>query len=184
MGNRNDKDKKGGGACRGGGRGVPGVVVAPLLVLVFAGILAQEGILVLAAQEVDTSCLNRLAPCLNYLNGTRHPPDNCCDPLKWVIKSNPECLCRMISNRGSNEAEQAGINVNEAQELPGRCGQRVNPLVCLSSNGSPNNSKNSVPNSANSFSLLFRGSMAATTLSLSLHLIFNWHQIQYSFSIN
>lgn len=50
------------------------------------------------------------------------------------------------------------------------------PLIA----GSPNNSKNLVPNSANSFSLLFRGSMAATTLSLSLHLIFNLTGIKYN----
>ncbi|GMI86835.1 glycosylphosphatidylinositol-anchored lipid protein transfer 30 [Hibiscus trionum] len=94
-----------------------------------------------------SSCLNQLAPCLNYLNGDDNEdvPDSCCDPLKYVIKSKPECLCRMISNRGSREAERAGINVTQAQQLPGRCGQHVNPLVCIP--GSPN-SKTSVENSA------------------------------------
>ncbi|KAK6267050.1 hypothetical protein QUC31_017887 [Theobroma cacao] len=97
-------------------------------------------------EDSSTSlCLNQLAPCLNYLNGTRDVPDSCCDPLKSVIKSKPECLCSMISNEGSREAEQAGINISEAQQLPGRCGQHVNPLVCLS--GSPN-SKNSAEDSA------------------------------------
>lgn len=81
----------------------------------------------------DSSCLNELAPCLNYLNGTRDPPDSCCDPLKSVIKSKPECLCSMISTKGTSQARQAGINVTEAQQLPGRCGQHVNPLSCLSS---------------------------------------------------
>ena len=81
----------------------------------------------------DSSCLNKLAPCLNYLNGTRDPPDSCCDPLKSVIESDSECLCSLVSNRGTRQAEQAGININEAQNLPGRCGQRVNPLSCLSS---------------------------------------------------
>ena len=81
----------------------------------------------------DSSCLNELAPCLNYLNGGQDPPDSCCDPLKSVIKSNPECLCSMISTRGTNQARQAGINVTEAQQLPGKCGQHVNPLSCLSS---------------------------------------------------
>ncbi|XWS40503.1 hypothetical protein CRYUN_Cryun17cG0000400 [Craigia yunnanensis] len=81
----------------------------------------------------STSCLNQLAPCLNYLNGSRDVPDSCFDPLKSVIKSKPECLCIMISNNGSIEAEQAGINdVTEAQQFPGRCRQHVNPLVCLS----------------------------------------------------
>ncbi|KAJ1388819.1 Plant lipid transfer protein/Par allergen [Sesbania bispinosa] len=79
----------------------------------------------------DRSCLNKLAPCLNYLNGTQEPPDRCCDPLKSVIESDTECLCSLASNRGTRQAEQAGINVTEAQQLPARCGQRVNPLSCL-----------------------------------------------------
>lgn len=86
----------------------------------------------MGGQSSSSSCLNQLAPCLRYLNGSQDVPDSCCDPLKSVIKSNPECMCSMISNQGSRRAEQAGINVTEAQQLPGKCGQHVNPLVCLS----------------------------------------------------
>ena len=100
------------------------VAVATLLMLV------REG---RAQQQQDRSCINKLLPCLSYLNGTRNPPDSCCDPLKDVIKSDPECLCRMASNQGTKQAENAGINVNEAQQLPGRCGQHVNPISCLKS---------------------------------------------------
>lgn len=85
------------------------------------------------ASAQDNSCLNQLSPCLNYLNGNREPPSTCCDPLKSVIQSDPQCLCSLISNKGTRQAEQAGINVTQAQTLPGRCGQRVNPLACLSS---------------------------------------------------
>ncbi|XP_023773159.1 non-specific lipid transfer protein GPI-anchored 30 [Lactuca sativa] len=83
-----------------------------------------------------SACLNQLIPCLNYLNNQgqgQDPPDSCCDPLKSVIKSNPECLCSMISNQGTKNAENAGINVTKAQELPARCGQRVNPISCITS---------------------------------------------------
>ncbi|XWS30591.1 hypothetical protein CRYUN_Cryun24cG0131900 [Craigia yunnanensis] len=111
----------------------------------------------------STSCLNQLAPCLNYLNGSRDVPDSCCDPLKSVINSKPECLCSMISNKGSREAEQAGINVTEAQQLPGRCGQHVNPLVCLS--GSPN-SKNSAEDSTGL--LLFPSHSTIITLAICI----------------
>ncbi|KAL4378363.1 hypothetical protein GQ457_02G021670 [Hibiscus cannabinus] len=102
-------------------------------------------------QRQSSSCLNQLAPCLNYLNGNEDAdvPDSCCDPLKYVIKSKPECLCSMISNRGSREAERAGINVTQAQQLPGRCGQHVNPIACLSGS---TNSKTSDENSAFSHS--------------------------------
>ncbi|TKY46238.1 Lipid transfer protein VAS [Spatholobus suberectus] len=88
----------------------------------------------------DSFCLNKLSPCLNYLNGTEDPPDSCCEPLKSVIESDAECLCSLVSNRGASQAEQAGININEAQQLPGRCGQHVNPLSCVTSSPGPTNS--------------------------------------------
>ena len=59
-----------------------------------------------------------------------------------MIRNNPECLCRMISNRGSSKAEQAGINVNDAQMLPARCGEHVNPIACLTRTQSFLTSKN------------------------------------------
>lgn len=136
-----------------------------LVVLLFVNNINSSNVL---AQDI--SCLNVLAPCLNYLNGTRHPPDICCDPLKSVIKSNPKCMCSMISNRGTTKAEQAGINITEAQQLPARCGQHVNPISCLSSN-SPENPNNSVPNSANRFSLLSRASMVGALSMLFLQII-------------
>ncbi|KAE8695696.1 Lipid transfer-like protein VAS [Hibiscus syriacus] len=116
-------------------------------ILVIVANLAAVGCSQRQRSPTGSSCINQLAPCLNYLNGNDDAdvPDSCCDPLKYVIKSQPECLCRMMSNRSSREAERAGINVTQAQQLPGRCGQHVNPLVCLS--GSPN-SKTSVENSA------------------------------------
>ncbi|KAI3768877.1 hypothetical protein L2E82_19713 [Cichorium intybus] len=83
-----------------------------------------------------SDCLNQLVPCLNYLSNQgqgKDPPDSCCDPLKSVIKSNPECLCSLISNQGTKNAERAGINVTKTQELPARCGERVNPISCLTS---------------------------------------------------
>lgn len=101
-----------------------GILAVSLLVL---GVWVPEG----CCQ--DTSCLNQLVPCLNYLNGTEDVPSSCCDPLQNVIKSDQQCICSMISNQGSNQAEQAGINVTEAQQLPARCGIHVNPLNCLSS---------------------------------------------------
>ncbi|XP_019427599.1 PREDICTED: lipid transfer-like protein VAS [Lupinus angustifolius] len=87
----------------------------------------------------DSSCLNQLAPCLNYLNGTIDPPNSCCDPLKLVIESLPECLCSFVSNKGAKQGENAGININEAQKLPSKCGMHVNPLSCITnSHGSVN----------------------------------------------
>ncbi|KAF3564937.1 hypothetical protein DY000_02019043 [Brassica cretica] len=115
-------------------------------------IVANSGLMHTMAQSVP--CLDQLAPCLKYLNGTKEVPQVCCNPLKSVIKNNPECLCRMISNRGSSRAEQAGINVNDAQMLPARCGEHVNPIACLTrSRGSTNSDRSS--STGNSFSRSF-----------------------------
>ncbi|XP_021611180.1 non-specific lipid transfer protein GPI-anchored 30 [Manihot esculenta] len=137
-----------------------GILAVSLLVL---GVLVPEG----CCQ--DTSCLNQLVPCLNYLNGTEDVPSSCCDPLQNVIKSDQQCICSMISNQGSNQAEQAGINVTEAQQLPARCGIHVNPLNCLSS-GSPN-TKNSVDNSSGIVLFPCWSMMVAAALSIALHIL-------------
>ncbi|PSS18260.1 Lipid transfer-like protein [Actinidia chinensis var. chinensis] len=146
-----------------------GIGMLQVVVLIMLAVLvADQG---RADHQADTSCVNRLLPCLNYLNGTHDPPNSCCDPLKSVIKSNPECLCSMISIKGTKQAEEAGINVTEAQQLPGRCGQHVNPIACLTNAASPANSKNSVPNSATTFSFSYSQSMPILTAVLSMILI-------------
>ncbi|CAL5370378.1 unnamed protein product [Camellia sinensis] len=128
-----------------------------------------------------TSCVNQLIPCFNYLNlrGSHdNPPDSCCNPLKSVIKSNPECLCSMISIKATNAAQQYGINLTDAQQLPGRCGQHVNPIACLTT-GSPN-SKNSVTNSASSSSLVSSQSitsMPMAALSIIFSFLFLWRSM-------
>ncbi|KAH0766873.1 hypothetical protein KY285_002744 [Solanum tuberosum] len=54
----------------------------------------------------------------------------------------PECLCQMVSIKGSKAAEQAGIDVNDAQMLPAKCGQPVNYMGCLK--GASNSAGNSM----------------------------------------
>ncbi|KAJ8773025.1 hypothetical protein K2173_028202 [Erythroxylum novogranatense] len=108
------------------------------------GSMVSEG-----SGQISTSCVNQLMPCLNFLNGTKDVPSNCCDPLKRVVESDPQCLCRMMSNQGAEQAQQAGINNTEAQQLPGRCGLRLNPISCLTNTvGSGKNNKESDYNSA------------------------------------
>uniref|UniRef100_A0A7C8ZYB2 Bifunctional inhibitor/plant lipid transfer protein/seed storage helical domain-containing protein n=1 Tax=Opuntia streptacantha TaxID=393608 RepID=A0A7C8ZYB2_OPUST len=97
-----------------------------------------------------SSCVNRLYPCLRYLNSTRDPPDSCCNPLKSVIKSDPQCICRMISTQGAFQAQLLGINISQVEMLPGRCGEHVNPLGCLTGVGG---SRSSLQNSASIRSL-------------------------------
>lgn len=111
------------------------------ILIIFSLFISQN-----LAQVQQQQCMNELQPCLNYLNGNNRPPESCCQPLDYVIKSMPECLCALMSIQGANQAEQAGINVTEAQTLPGRCGQRINPLGCVT--GTPD-TRNSVQNSSN-----------------------------------
>ncbi|KAL9671145.1 hypothetical protein QQ045_008711 [Rhodiola kirilowii] len=117
-------------------------------------------------QEDPTTCITRLVPCLKYLNSSHSdPPRTCCNPLKSVIKSYPECLCALISTRVTNQARQAGINIDRASELPGKCGQHVNPLGCLKTAG----------NSRSSSSTSATASLAANRfVILSLWMAFAW----------
>ncbi|CAN6461982.1 unnamed protein product [Victoria cruziana] len=79
------------------------------------------------ANAQDTSCLSKLASCLQYLNSTGTPSSSCCEPLKTVIHSEPVCLCSLLN---SPIAGQAGINVTQAAQLPRRCGENVSASAC------------------------------------------------------
>ncbi|KAL8052284.1 hypothetical protein ABFX02_06G201805 [Erythranthe guttata] len=105
-----------------------------------------------AAQVQRQQCMNQLQPCTNYLNSDKNPSESCCQNLDYVIKYMPECLCSLMSVQGANKAEQAGVNVAQAQTLPGRCGQHINPIGCVT--GTPDKrSKNSAPESSDSVSI-------------------------------
>ncbi|XP_059311225.1 non-specific lipid transfer protein GPI-anchored 30-like [Lycium ferocissimum] len=105
-------------------------------------IILLSGLIVQQALAQNRNCINSLFPCMNFLNGSRgDPPESCCNPLKDMIHNMPECLCQMVSIKGSNVAEQSGINMNEAQMLPAKCGQPVNYMGCLK--GASNSDSNS-----------------------------------------
>ncbi|KAG9455302.1 hypothetical protein H6P81_008206 [Aristolochia fimbriata] len=119
---------------------------------VFGVCFVALAILVSQSRAQDVSCLNQLVPCLNYLNSSRNPSSDCCDPLRSIIQSNPQCLCNNLnSNAGSG---QNGINATEALMLPAKCGLNVNVATCASnrsprssSPGSPPTTRTSVPTS-------------------------------------
>uniref|UniRef100_A0A1D1Z5V1 Lipid transfer-like protein VAS n=1 Tax=Anthurium amnicola TaxID=1678845 RepID=A0A1D1Z5V1_9ARAE len=103
-------------------------------------------VLTSTSQAQDSSCLNQLIPCLDYTTSKKTPPSSCCDPLKSLIKSDPQCLCNMLNSK--TLTRQAGINMTQAQWLPSRCGANVSPSSC-SSLSSP---KSRTPNSASKLS--------------------------------
>lgn len=87
-------------------------------------------ILASKSQAQDTTCMTQLIPCLNYLNSTNsRPPSDCCDPLRSVVKSNPQCLCNMISSNTASSG-QSSINVTQAMLLPSRCGVSISSATC------------------------------------------------------
>ncbi|KAK9131158.1 hypothetical protein Sjap_011645 [Stephania japonica] len=80
----------------------------------------------------------------------------------------------MVSRKRSLAAEQAGINMTVAQELPGRCGQNVNPIACLAgySVGSANNRGAMVPSSAaRSLSVELTLMLLSVALPAMLHIL-------------
>nr|DAD34047.1 TPA_asm: hypothetical protein HUJ06_004687 [Nelumbo nucifera] len=117
------------------------VVVVVALVLSVSECQAQQ----------DSSCINEISPCLAFISETK-PPSSCCDPLKSVIKSKPQCLCDLIAANAAN-ATQPRINVAQAQKLPAKCGTSFNASSCLAGSPSVNNTANggtsSVNNTAN-----------------------------------
>ncbi|KAL0322254.1 UNVERIFIED_CONTAM: Lipid transfer-like protein VAS [Sesamum calycinum] len=136
--------------------------ISMAIIIIFSCLVSQN-----LAQVQQQECMNQLQPCLNYLNDNNRPPDSCCQPLDYVIKSMPECLCSLMTIQGANQAEQAGINVTEAQTLPGRCGQHINPLGCVT--GTPDTrSRNSVPSFGNP---TFRSSSLSTIAAVAILVI-------------
>ncbi|XXG43449.1 hypothetical protein AAC387_Pa01g3484 [Persea americana] len=96
--------------------------------------LLAMAILAPRSQAQDTTCMTQLIPCLNYLNSTSsRPSSDCCDPLRSVIKSNPQCLCNMISSNTAASGESS-INVTQAMLLPSRCGVSINAATCAAAN--------------------------------------------------
>ncbi|XP_030543407.1 non-specific lipid transfer protein GPI-anchored 5 [Rhodamnia argentea] len=80
-----------------------------------------------AAQSSCTNMLISLSPCLNYITGNSStPPSNCCAQLASVVRSQPQCLCQVLSGGGSS----LGINVNQTQALalPGACNVQTPPI--------------------------------------------------------
>ncbi|XP_043693805.1 non-specific lipid transfer protein GPI-anchored 5-like isoform X3 [Telopea speciosissima] len=88
-----------------------------------------------SAQSSCTNALVSMSPCLNYITGNSSTPSSsCCSQLASVVKSQPQCLCQVLSGGGSS----LGINVNQTQALalPGACNVQT-PSVSKCNAASP-----------------------------------------------
>ncbi|GAA0165455.1 hypothetical protein LIER_20855 [Lithospermum erythrorhizon] len=91
-----------------------------------------------SAQSSDcTNVLISLSPCLDYITGNSSTPSSgCCTQLATVVRSQPRCLCEVLTGSG---ASSLGININQTQalELPGACKVQTPPISSCSNGGSP-----------------------------------------------
>ncbi|XP_043693804.1 non-specific lipid transfer protein GPI-anchored 5-like isoform X2 [Telopea speciosissima] len=89
-----------------------------------------------SAQSSCTNALVSMSPCLNYITGNSSTPSSsCCSQLASVVKSQPQCLCQVLSGGGSS----LGINVNQTQALalPGACNVQTPSVSKCNGTASP-----------------------------------------------
>lgn len=80
-----------------------------------------------AAATVAQKCSNqfqKVAMCLSYATGKAETPTKeCCESVKGMRDSEPECLCYVMqqANNGSDEIKKMGIQVAKLLQLPTAC---------------------------------------------------------------
>ncbi|KAL1542552.1 lipid transfer-like protein vas [Salvia divinorum] len=116
--------------------------------------------------QQQQQCIDELRFCIRYLNDTSQPPHTCCQPLDYIVKSLPQCFCNFMSTLAVDLVKSMGINISRAQTLPERCGQRVNPLECITGT-SVARSNNPTPNTAN-YSILWDSSFVIAFAAFSI----------------
>ncbi|XP_057735563.1 non-specific lipid transfer protein GPI-anchored 5-like isoform X2 [Arachis stenosperma] len=125
------------------------------------------------AQSSCTSALVNLSPCLNYIQGRSSTPSSgCCSQLSNVVRSEPQCLCQVLSGGASSSL---GITINQTQALalPGAC--RVNtPPVSQCKAASPAESPNSGTSGAGSGTIPTTdgGASSGNSIKLSVPMLF------------
>nr|KAJ0218081.1 hypothetical protein LSAT_V11C300150970 [Lactuca sativa] len=85
----------------------------------------------LALQDEDVVMLIQLVFMLKGLHG--RDVKTGIPAAVYKLADNIDDWNSIISNHGTKNVENAGISVTKAQELPARCGQRVNPISCITS---------------------------------------------------
>lgn len=95
-------------------------VILAMMAVLWAGVAAQS----------SSSCTNAIismSSCLNYITGNSLTPSSgCCSQFANVVRSQPQCLCQLLSGGGST----LGININQtrALALPRACNVQTPPI--------------------------------------------------------
>ena len=91
--------------------------------LVFFVVLSE----VVSASTMEEKCGNdfqKLTVCLSYASGKAvTPTKDCCDSVKGIKESEPECLCFIIqqTSSGSDKVKSLGIQEAKLLQLPTAC---------------------------------------------------------------
>ncbi|CAA7399193.1 unnamed protein product [Spirodela intermedia] len=90
-----------------------------------------------AAQSSCNSVILSLVPCVLYIGGSSSTPSaQCCTQLASVVKSQPECLCSVLSG---SAGVSTTVNQTRALALPGACNVQT-PSASLCSAPPPSSS--------------------------------------------
>lgn len=100
-------------------------VAAVMVVVMMSAMMMGQS---LAATAGCTSSMISLMPCLSYSSTSAKdssPSTKCCSALESVVKTNPRCLCDLISG----DPLPLGITVNKTRAvgLPERCNVETPP---------------------------------------------------------
>ncbi|KAL7220413.1 hypothetical protein ACSBR2_013320 [Camellia fascicularis] len=97
-----------------------GAVILAMTAVLWAGVAAQSS-------SSCTSAIISMSSCLNYITGNSLTPSSgCCSQFANVVRSQPQCLCQLLSGGGST----LGININQtrALALPRACNVQTPPI--------------------------------------------------------
>ncbi|KAL7251753.1 hypothetical protein ACSBR1_013582 [Camellia fascicularis] len=107
-----------------------GAVILAMTAVLWAGVAAQSS-------SSCTSAIISMSSCLNYITGNSLTPSSgCCSQFANVVRSQPQCLCQLLSGGGST----LGININQtrALALPRACNVQTPPISrCNAASPSP-----------------------------------------------
>ncbi|EXB93945.1 hypothetical protein L484_015489 [Morus notabilis] len=119
------------------------VVAAALLVVVFLG-SHEVAAAAASTQEKCGADFQKLAVCLTYATGKAAvPTKDCCDLVKGIKESEPECLCLIMqqTHKGNDQIKNMGIQESKLLSLPTACALKNATLAeCPKLLGLPANS--------------------------------------------
>lgn len=118
------------------------------LVTVLTAALASSTAAQGGGSPQSPSCASKLTGCVDYINGTRTPPPECCGPLKEAVTNERECLCNIYNNTAL--LQYVHINITQALNLPKLChidtGKNAN--ICEGKSPSSSSSGSAAPSPA------------------------------------